>query len=118
MSRLRSFRIWAAVSGAALLCACRTDAPATDGIRTAETGSLIAFYAGDTGSAPLLAALEGCGAELLYEYRNLNGIAARLPSPRSFVEAAACLEQADGVLSVMPDQIMQLHGTSAQGAAE
>ena len=46
------------------------------------TGNLIIFYDAQTGSAPLLKAVKASGASLIYEYKNLNGIAIR-PSSKT-----------------------------------
>lgn len=77
--------------------------------RADETGNLIIFYDRQTGGAPLLKAIESYGATLIYHYKNLNGMAVSPPKNVSAEQAAAYFAKVDGVLSVQPDRMMQLH---------
>ena len=82
-----------------LLCACQSpsipaQSNATPSQQQAQdtTGNLIIFYDAQTGSAPLLKAVKTSGASLIYEYKNLNGIAIR-PSSKTKIEDAIDLFQ-------------------------
>ena len=82
-----------------LLTACAPAARQT-------TGNLIIFYDSRTGPAPLMQAVKDYGATLIYEYRNLHGIAVRPPQNVPVREAAAHFKQVKGVLTVNQDQII------------
>ena len=47
------------------------------------TNTLIIFYDPETGSERLMNAVREYGAKIVYEYRNFNGIAIKLPAERS-----------------------------------
>ena len=61
------------------------------------TGNLIIFYDAQIGSAPLLKAVKTSGATLVYEYKNLNGIAIRPPSKTNIEDAIAYFKKVNGV---------------------
>lgn len=100
---------------ATLLCACQS--PSTPAQSTAipsqqqtqdTTGNLIIFYDAQIGSAPLLKAVKTSGATLVYEYKNLNGVAIH-PSPKTNIEdAIAYFKKVNGVLSVEQDRLLKL----------
>ena len=72
------------------------------------TGNLIIYYDPETGNKELLAAAEEYGSEILYVYKNLNGIAVTVPNGKSVDDAIKYYEQVHGVLSVHRDRIMHL----------
>ena len=99
----------------ALLCACQS--PSTPAQSTAipsqqqaqdTTGNLIVFYDAKIGSAPLLKAVKTSGATLVYEYKNLNGIAIHPSSKTNIEDAIAYFKKVNGVLSVEQDRLLKL----------
>ena len=72
------------------------------------TGNLIIFYDAQTGSAPLLKAVKISGATLVYEYKNLHGIAIRPSSKTNIEDAIAYYKKVNGVLSVEQDRLLKL----------
>ena len=98
-----------------LLCACHspstpTQSPAIPSQQQAQdtNGYLIIFYDAQTGSAPLLKAVKTSGASLIYEYKNLNGIAIRPSSKTKIEDAIAYFKKINGVLSVEQDRLLKL----------
>ena len=98
-----------------LLCACQS--PSTPAQSTATpsqqqtqdtTGNLIIFYDAQAGSAPLLKAVKTSGATLIYEYKNLHGIAIRPSSKTNIEDAIAYFKKVNGVLSVEQDRLLKL----------
>lgn len=69
--------------------------------------NLIIFYEPQTGDAELLKAAEKYGSEVLYEYKNFNGIAVTVPKKRSIPDAIKYYEKVKGVLSVTQDRLLQ-----------
>ncbi|WP_261765092.1 hypothetical protein [Neisseria sicca] len=49
------------------------------------------------------------GAKIVYEYRNFNGIAIKLPNSTDMEKAASHFRTVKGVLSAEADRKMQLH---------
>lgn len=72
------------------------------------TGNLIIFYDAQIGSAPLLKAVKASGASLIYEYKNLHGIAIRPSSKTNIEDAIAYFKKVNGVLSVEQDRLLKL----------
>ncbi len=98
-----------------LLCACQN--PSIPAQSTAipsqqqaqdNTGNLIIFYDAQTGSAPLLKAVKVSGVTLVYEYKNLNGIAIRPSSKTKIEDAITYFKKVNGVLSVEQDKLLKL----------
>ena len=71
--------------------------------------TLIVFYAPETGSKPLLQAVKDYGAEVGYQYKNLNGISILLAQGQNIEAAQRHFRNVHGVLSVSRDGIMHLH---------
>jgi len=99
----------------ALLCACQSPSKptqATEAIFTRQaqdtTGNLIIFYDKDIGSGPLIKAVKDSGASLVYEYKNLHGIAIRPSAKTNIQDAIAYFQKVNGVLSVEQDRLMKL----------
>lgn len=75
----------------------------------AYRANLIIFYDVAVGELPLLEAVNAYGAELLYHYTQLNGIAIHLPAGKEMPAAIRYFEQVKGVLAVNQDSNNQLH---------
>jgi putative lipoprotein len=56
----------------------------------------------------LLKAVKTSGATLVYEYKNLNGIAIRPASKTNIEDAIAYFKKVNGVLSVEQDRLLKL----------
>ncbi|MBF1278748.1 MAG: hypothetical protein HXM87_10100 [Neisseria sp.] len=98
-----------------LLCACQSPSTAVQSTvipsqQQAQdtTGNLIIFYDAQTGSAPLLKAVKISGATLVYEYKNLHGIAIRPSSKTNIEDTIAYFKKINGVLSVEQDRLLKL----------
>ena len=76
---------------------------------TEATNTLIIFYDPETGSERLMNAVREYGAKIVYEYRNFNGIAIKLPNGTDMEKAVSHFRMVKGVLSVEADRRMQLH---------
>lgn len=75
---------------------------------THENENLIIYYDPEKGNEELLEAAKNYGSELIYVYRNINGIAVTVPKGRTMKEAMKYYEKINGVLSVSEDRKMQL----------
>ncbi|MDO5615626.1 MAG: hypothetical protein Q4G16_05510, partial [Cruoricaptor ignavus] len=75
------------------------------------TRNLIIYYDAEIGNEFLLKSVNDFGAELIYEYKTMNGIAIKIPDEKSMETAISYFEKVKGVLSVQRDKIMQLHST-------
>ncbi|MDO5608372.1 MAG: hypothetical protein Q4G08_07960 [Capnocytophaga sp.] len=80
--------------------------PNADTVQT--TGNLIIFYDVAVGKSALETAVKEYGATILYDYKNLNGIAIRIPQEKNIEEAIAYFESVRGVLSVNKDEVITL----------
>jgi len=108
-------KILAFVLLSTMLCACQspsipTQSTAIPSQQQAQdtTGNLIIFYDAQTGSAPLLKVVKTSGATLIYEYKNLHGIAIRPAANTNIQDAIAYFQKVNGVLSVEQDRLMKL----------
>ena len=97
------------------LCACQSPSTPAQSTATSSqqqaqdtTGNLIIFYDAQIGSAPLLKAVKISGATLVYEYKNLHGIAIRPSSKTNIEDAIAYFKKVNGVLSVEQDRLLKL----------
>jgi hypothetical protein len=104
----------------ALLAACQSTAPVTPTAKSSlhppqiaapqyTERTLIVFYDPETGSEPLLQAVKDYGAEVGYQYQNLNGISILLAQEQDIEAAQQHFRNVRGVLSVSRDRIMHLH---------
>ena len=64
---------------------------------TEATNTLIIFYDPETGSERLMNAVREYGAKIVYEYRNFNGIAIKLPNGTDMEKAASHFRMVKGV---------------------
>jgi len=79
-------------------------------LKTIEAANtLIIFYDPETGSERLMNAVREYRAKIVYEYRNFNGIAIKLPNGTDMEKAASHFRTVKGVLSAEADRRMQLH---------
>lgn len=70
---------------------------------------LIIFYDQAVGAEPLLAAVRSYGAEVVYRYNALHGMAIALPANRDVSSAMRHFQQVRGVLQVGRNQVHHLH---------
>lgn len=75
----------------------------------ATTGNLIIFYEPNTSKEKLLKAAKEYGSEVIYEYKNLNGIAVTIPHKQTASDAILFYKRIEGVLSVTEDTKQELH---------
>lgn len=69
---------------------------------------LIIMYDEGIGKEPLLAAVEAYGAELIYDYSIIPGIAIRIPDGKDIHDAIAYFKKVQGVTTVERDHIYHL----------
>ena len=69
---------------------------------------LIIMYDEEIGKEPLLAAVEAYGAELIYDYSIIPGIAIRIPEGKDIHDAIAYFKKVRGVTTVERDHIYHL----------
>lgn len=105
-----SFCLAACQSPAAPTSVAPTSSPAQQPAHAAQenTNVLIIFFEQDKGDA-VAAAVKQYGAEVVYRYQMINGIAIRVPAGKNVDAAIAHFERVRGVLQVQRDQVMQLH---------
>ena len=70
--------------------------------------TLIIMYDTEVGKDPLIAAIEEYGAEIIYDYSIIPGMAIRLPDGSDIYKAIASFRGVKGVVSVERDQIYRL----------
>lgn len=70
--------------------------------------TLIIFYDPAVGKQPLLKAVRKMEAEILYDYKNFNGMAVRMPDSIRIEDAITRLRKVKGVLQVNRDRIYRL----------
>ncbi|MBO5054359.1 MAG: hypothetical protein J6C44_09055 [Muribaculaceae bacterium] len=70
---------------------------------------LIVYYDREIGNSYLKSAINEMGASIVYDYKNFNAVALRLPTDISLPKAIISLSETKGVLSVQPDgKLIQL----------
>ena len=74
-----------------------------------DTDTLIVLYQVGTPVTPLKEAFAKYGAEILYEYKNLNGFAIKIPKEKSLEQAKAHFSKVKGVLSVEKDEKVEIN---------
>ena len=105
-----SFCLAACQSPTAPTVVAPTSSPAQQPAHAAQenTNVLIIFFEQGKGDA-VVAAVKQYGAEVVYRYQMINGIAIRVPAGKNVDAAIAHFERVRGVLQVQRDQVMQLH---------
>lgn len=97
---------------------CRTPRHFADISKTHDATSrftLIIFYDKIVGNKPLLRAVKKYNANLLYVYKNFNGVAISLPSSIKEATAINYFKQIKGVLSVQRDKQLKLNDNPPVG---
>ena len=74
-----------------------------------DTDTLIVLYEVGTPVTPLKEAFAKYGAEILYEYKNINGFAIRIPKEKSLEQAKTHFSKVKGVLSVEKDEKVEIN---------
>ena len=117
---MRTIRHTAVMTAVLLLAACQSTAPVAPDAKSSlqppqsaapqyTERTLIVFYDPETGSRPLLQAVKDYGAQIGYQYKNLNGISILLAQGQDIEAAQRHFRNVRGVLSVSRDRIMHLH---------
>ena len=70
--------------------------------------NLIIIYDAEVGKDALLQAVKDYGAELLYDYRIISGIAIKIPEGKHILEAIAYFSKVRGVTAIERDRIYHL----------
>lgn len=70
--------------------------------------TLIITYDAEVGKQPLLDAIEASGAQVIYDYKIIHGMAIRKPDDMTLDEAIAHFSKVKGVLTVEKDRIIRL----------
>ena len=103
-----------AVLAAALSCGTQKQTivideplPIKEGIDVSPD-KLIIMYDEEIGKEPLLSAVEAYGAELIYDYSIIPGIAIRIPDGKDIHDAIAYFKKVRGVTTVERDHIYHL----------
>ena len=78
-----------------------------DGLEYSPTTLLILFDP-EVGKQPLLDAIEQYGAEVIYDYKMMNGMAICKPDDKTLDEAIELFKQVKGVTHVEKDRIIRL----------
>ena len=82
--------------------------PVQETLTDVSPDKLIIMYDEEIGKEPLLKAVEAYGAELIYDYSIIPGIAIRLPEGKDIKEAIEYFKKVKGVVSVERDHIYHL----------
>ena len=69
---------------------------------------LIIMYDTEVGKEPLMAAVQLYGADIIYDYSIIPGMAIRIPEGKTLEEAIAFFKKVEGVLTVEKDRIYHL----------
>lgn len=85
------------------LAACHS-APKTAKSQEPQNRTLIIFYDAQVGKEPLFKAAQKYGSEIIYDYKNLNGAALRVPDNKTPAKAIKYYKKVLGVLSVEMDK--------------
>lgn len=85
------------------LAACHTAHKTADN-HCPQNRTLIIFYDAQVGKEPLFKAAQKYGSEILYDYKNLNGAAVRVPDNKTPAKAIKYYKRVPGVLSVEMDK--------------
>ena len=70
--------------------------------------TLIITYDAEVGKQPLLDAIQASGAQVIYNYRIIHGMAIRKPDDMTLDQAIAHFRKVKGVLTVEKDRIIRL----------
>lgn len=92
-----------ALCAAFLTTACGTARTADE-----QPHTLIVWYDSTVGPEALLKAIKAHGSQVIYQYKNFNSMAIRIPKKESLQKAIQHYQKVKGVLSVNEDQINHL----------
>lgn len=73
-----------------------------------ESAVVIIFYDPAVGNKALLKAVRAYGSPIVYQYRQLHGMAVKVPPRKSLQQTLKYYRQVKGVLSASPDEKMRL----------
>ena len=82
--------------------------PPRDGIGEFSPTTIIVTYDAEVGKQPLLDAIKASGAEIIYDYKLIHGMAIKKPENMTLDEAIAHFRKVKGVLTVEKDRIIRL----------
>ena len=82
--------------------------PPRDAIGEFSPTTLIITYDAEVGKQPLLDAIQASGAQVIYDYRIIHGMAIRKPDDMTLDQAIAHFRKVKGVLTVEKDRIIRL----------
>ena len=82
--------------------------PVQETLTDVSPDKLIIMYDEEIGKEPLLKAVEAYGAELIYDYSIIPGIAIRIPEGKDIRDAINYFKKVQGVTSVERDHIYHL----------
>ena len=68
----------------------------------------LVMYDAETGKEPLQKAIKEYGCEVIYDYRNINGMALRKPESKTLEETMQYFKKVKGVLTVEYDHVYHL----------
>ena len=74
-----------------------------------KTKSLIIYYDAKQGKDVLLKKAASFGAEIFYDYKNINAIAVKIPNEKTVEDAEKYFGSIPGVLSVTQDKAVSLY---------
>lgn len=70
--------------------------------------TLIITYDAEVGKQPLLDAIQASGAQVIYDYRMIHGMAIHKPDDMTLDQAIAHFRKVKGVLTIEKDRIIRL----------
>ena len=82
--------------------------PPRDAIGEYSPTTLIISYDAQVGKQPLLDAIEASGAQVIYDYKMISGMAIKKPDNMTLDEAIAYFKKVKGVTHVERDRIIRL----------
>ena len=82
--------------------------PPRDAIGEFSPTTLIISYDAQVGKQPLLDAIEASGAQVIYDYKMISGMAIKKPDNMTLDEAIAYFKKVKGVTHVERDRIIRL----------
>jgi len=68
----------------------------------------LVMYDKEVGKEPLLKAIEDYGAEIIYDYHSINGMALKKPADKTLEETMQHFKNVKGVLTVEYDHVIRL----------
>lgn len=82
--------------------------PQRDAVGEYSPTTLIITYDAEVGKQPLLDAIKASGAQIIYDYKMIHGMAIKKPDNMTLDEAIAHFRKVRGVLTVEKDRIIRL----------